>query len=584
MHPVVLIPLATAFGAAALAAAIAAREPGQRANRLVAAVLLCDVWWALFEVLCLTAPDASAALRFARLAVVGGMLLSPIALHLLAVVVPEPQLPQRPLLTAQYAIGAAFALASLGGPWFTPGVARESWGFVPLIGPLVPWAYLALLLVPLIALLRVLRLRTLDRVPRSRASPWVELAIGLTVLVASVTDFLLPSLGKPVPRLGSASVALWGLVTWWMVYRFRGTGLAPRQFASEILATLPDGVALVRLDGRIRAANAKLAQLAKRAPDDLLGRPVSELVIEPAEAAAGAERESELVSASGARVPVSLSDAWLHDRAGFAIGRVLVVRDLEELVSLRSRLLTSARLAAVGQLAAGIAHEINNPIAYVRSNVSLLERHWKDLAAVFESRSAAPAVTAALTRSRELLHAAADGIDRIASIVRDVGGFSWKGGSENEPADPVELLETAVRVAGPQLRRKASVERSFVKLPLVPCRPQELMQVFLNLMLAGVHTIEQHGTLRLSAGIEGAFVWVEIAVDGAGLAPEDLERIFDPFSPSHSGAAQAGLGLAISRQIVERQGGRIRVESQPGRGMRFRVYLPASAAPAEGSD
>jgi len=584
VHPFALIPLATVFGAAALAAAIAARETGQRANRLVAAVLLCDAWWALFELLCLTAQDASAALLYARMASVGSILLSPVALHLLVVVVPEPLLHYRRLLAAQYAIGTALVLATLGGPWFTPGVAREGWGFAPMIGPLVPWAYLALLLVPLIALLRVLRLRTLARVPRARASPWVEIAIGLTMLVASVTDFLLPSLGKPAPRLGSASVAVWGLVTWWMVYRFRDSGLSPRQFASEILATLPDGVALVRLDGRIRALNAKLAQLAKRTPSDLLGSPLDELVIEPAEAAAGAEREGELISASGARVPVSLSDAWLYDGAGSAIGRVLVVRDLEELVSLRSRLLTSARLAAVGQLAAGIAHEINNPIAYVRSNVGLLERHWKDLAAAFESRTAAPAVIAALTRSRELLHAAADGIDRIASIVRDVGGFSWKGGSENEPADPVALLETAVRVAGPQLRRKASVERSFVKLPLVPCRPQELMQVFLNLVLAGVHTIEQHGHLHLSAGIEGAFVWVEIGVDGAGLAPEDLERIFDPFSPSHGGVTQAGLGLAISRQIVERQGGRIQVESQPGRGMRFRVFLPVTATPAEGSD
>jgi signal transduction histidine kinase len=183
-------------------------------------------------------------------------------------------------------------------------------------------------------------------------------------------------------------------------------------------------------------------------------------------------------------------------------------------------------------------------------------------------------VIAALARSRELLHEAAEGIDRIAGIVRDVGGFSWKGGAEPEPADVIELLETALRVAGPQLRRKASVERRFPKLPLVPCRPQELMQVFLNLVLAGVHTIDAHGQIRLSAGNEAAFVWVEIEVDGAGFAPEDLERIFDPFAPSHGGVAQAGLGLAISRQIVERQGGSIQIESQPGRGMRFRVYLP----------
>jgi signal transduction histidine kinase len=578
MHPVAWIPLLAAFGAAALAAAIAAREPGQRANRMLAAVLLCDVWWSLGELLCITARSQAEALFYARIETIGSLLLSPVALHLLQVVVPEPQIRHRRLLVAQYAIAAALVLASLSSPWFTPGVTRESWGYAPQIGPLVAWAYLALLLTPALAMIRVMRLRTLERLPRTGASPQVEIAIGITVLVSSITDFLLPSLGKPFPRLGCASVAVWGLVTWWRVYRFRGNPLTPRQFAGEILATLPDGVALVRLDGRIRAVNAKLAQLARRTPAQLIGSQLERLVIEPAEATAGAEREGELLSASGARVPVSLSDAWLYDGA-VPIGRVLVVRNLEELVSLRSRLLTSARLAAVGQLAAGIAHEINNPIAYVRSNVGLLERHWKKLGGVFESRRAAPPVQAALASAREQLRAAADGIDRIASIVRDVGGFSWKGGSEPEPADPVELLETAVRVAGPQLRRKATVQRSFVKLPLVPCRPQELMQVFLNLVLAGVHTIEEHGQLGLSAGIEDPFVWVEIAVDGAGLPPEDLERIFDPFQPSQGGVAQAGLGLAISRQIVERQGGTVQVESQPGRGMRFRVYLPVSATP-----
>ncbi len=151
----------------------------------------------------------------------------------------------------------------------------------------------------------------------------------------------------------------------------------------------------------------------------------------------------------------------------------------------------------------------------------------------------------------------------VARVVRDVGGFSWKGGSENELTDPLELLELALRVAGPQLRRKAEVERSFAKLPLVPCRPQELMQVFLNLVLAGLQAIEQRGRLRLGSGLgagsDSGFVWLEIAIDGDGLAPEARDPIFDPFgapndgfgTPKH-GAAQSGLGLAISRQMIER--------------------------------
>ena len=580
MHPIALIPLAAALGAAALAAAIAARDPGQRANQLMAALLACDVWWALCQVIGLAASEPATALFYARLEMIGSATLAPVAWQLLAVVLPEPLLSDRRLLTLEYGIAAGIVLACLTTPWLVPGVVETSWGFAPLIGPLVVWAYVALMLLPIIVLSQLLRQRTLQRVVRPLTRPWIEFAIGLTALVTSITDFMLPAIGQHVPRLGSASVALWAGFTWLKVYRFRGAGLSPRTFANEILATLPDGVALVRLDGRIRALNAKLAQLARQAPDKLLGRPLGELIVEPQAAETGAERECELVSASGARVPVSLSDAWLRDDAGFAIGRVLVIRDLEELVSLRSRLLTSARLAAVGQLAAGIAHEINNPMAYVRSNVGLLEHHWKTLASAFEAREPAPSVRAALARSHELLRTAADGIDRVASIVRDVGGFSWKGGSENELTDPIELLELAIRMAGPQLRRKAEVERSFAKLPLVPCRPQELVQVFLNLVLAGVRAIEQHGRLSLNAGVEGAFVWLEIAVAGARLAPEILDPIVDPWQASGGSAAESGLGLAISRQMVERQGGHILIESQPGSGVRFRVSLPI--APAAG--
>jgi signal transduction histidine kinase len=578
VHPIVLIPLCSALIAAALAAAILAREPGRSANRMMAAVLACAVWWSLGQVLTLTASGPAAALAYARLELFGGSLLGPFALHLLYVVLPEPFVANRRWLVAEYAVGAVIAVASVASPWFVPGVVQTSFGFAPLIGPLVLWGYVALLALPVVALIRLLSRSTLQRASRRHSLPWIEFAIGLTSLVTSITDFALPALGRHVPRLGSASVAIWALVTWLSVYRFRGVGLSPRTFANEILATLPDGVALVRLDGRIRAANAKLAQLARQTPERLLGRPLDELIREPQAAAAGSERECELVSASGARLPVSLSDATLRDADGVAIGRVLVIRDLEELVSLRSRLLTSARLAAVGQLAAGIAHEINNPIAYVRSNVGLLERHWKTLASAFETRESPPAVGPALARSQELLRAAADGIDRVASVVRDVGGFSWKGGAENELTDPVELLELAVRVAGPQLRRKADVERSFAKLPLVPCRPQELMQVLLNLVLAGVHSIERRGRLRLSSGSDGRSVWLEIAVDGAGLAPEALDPILDPFATPGAGPAHSGLGLAISRQMLERQGGRILVASEAGRGLRFHVALPIAAA------
>ena len=495
----------------------------------MAAVLACDVWWALCQVLGLTASEPAAALFYARLETLGSVMLAPFSLHLLVVVLPEPLLPSRRLLAAQYAMAASHRARERHQPLVRARGGAHELRLRADDRPARAVGLRRAAVAAAIASLRLVRLRTLQRVSRPHAIPWIEFAIGLTALVTSITDFALPALGRHVPRLGSASVALWAVFTWLWVYRFRGAGLSPRTFANEILATLPDGVALVRLDGRIRALNAKLAQLARQAPGKLLGRPLGELIVEPQAAATGTERECELVSASGARVPVSLSDAWLRDDAGFAIGRVLVIRDLEELVSLRSRLLTSARLAAVGQLAAGIAHEINNPIAYVRSNVGLLERHWKTLASAFETREAAPAVRAALARSHELLRTAADGIDRVASIVRDVGGFSWKGGSENELTDPIELLELA-RARGGAAAAPQGGGRAQLREAAARALPAAGADAGLPQSRAGRRACDRAARPAApGAGVEGAFVWLEIAVDGAGLAPEALDPIFDPF-------------------------------------------------------
>jgi signal transduction histidine kinase len=573
LHPYLLVPLATALASGALAAATLVREPTSVPNRLMAACLLCAVWWSVFQVLWMTTPDMGRALLFARFGPIGSAMLSPLSAHLLVSIRPAALRAAVPLLPVGYATALGVALVSATTDSVVPAMQWTSWGYMPVVPSSVLFTVAALGALPAITLMLSVHASAKQDEPRS---PWIEIAVGIPLAFASITDLVLPLSGVPVLQLGNTCVAVSGLLSWLYVYRFRGARLTPGVFAREILSTLPDGVALVRHDGRIRAVNAKLASLAKREADALISRPLSEVIVETASNGA-AEREGELVNADGVRSPVSLSETWLHDAQGFVLGRVLVVRDLEEMVSLRSRLLTSARLAAVGQLAAGIAHEINNPIAYVRSNVGLLERHWKTLATALAAP--APPQRAALARSGELLQAAAEGIDRVASIVRDVGGFSSKGGSENELADPIELLETAVRVAGPQLRRRASVERQFVKLPLVPSRPQELMQVFLNLLLAGVNAIPERGRILLASGVDGGFAWIEITVEGARIAPEALARIFDPFSSLASGTTEAGLGLAISRQIVERLGGGVLVESQPGRGMRFRVSLPTSAPP-----
>jgi signal transduction histidine kinase len=253
---------------------------------------------------------------------------------------------------------------------------------------------------------------------------------------------------------------------------------------------------------------------------------------------------------------------------------VLVIRDLREVVSLRSRLITSGRLAAVGQLAAGIAHEINNPIAYVQSNMNLLHEHWGVVKTEFEKSAPGSVIEKILEDGGEMIEESGEGLSRVAEIVRDVGGFSRPSHLERESVDLNKLLDTAARVAHPQLRHRATLERRYGELPLVPCMAQELMQVFLNLLLNAAQSMEMVGTIRLVTEHDGDRVWIHVIDDGKGMDPETLERIFTPFFTTKPVGEGTGLGLSISHQIIEKHGGKIDVESTPGEGTTFHISLP----------
>jgi PAS domain S-box-containing protein len=580
MHAYALIPLFSALGAAGLASAIAAREPGLRANRLVALILLSAAFWSLCEFLWNTLPDEALALRYARFSSFGALMLGPLGLHLMLTVLPELAGRLRGLLAASYAATLAAVATNVLTPWYADEMLNTPWGRTPALGPAVPVVFVAVAAPPLCAFGCWLWRRRAREA--SQRTGWAAAAPVAAFCVATLTEFILPLAEVPAPRLGSASIVVWGAVTFWAVYRVREPVIAPRRFAREILSILPAGVVLLRLDGRIRACNARFGELVGCAARELMGLPMKDLVEGTAAAAArsGGDRECDLRRADGGRIPVCVSHAPLRDRDGATIGAVLVVRDLREVTALRGRLITSGRLAAVGQLAAGITHEINNPIAYVRSNVALFERHWQSVGEALEKALASPPVAAALAEGSEMLRESREGIERVAAIVRDVGGFSQTGPAVRELEDVSRLLDTAVRVAAPQLRGRARIERCFSAVPLVACFPQELMQVFLNLVLNAAQALETQGTIRLVTETRDGDAIVRVEDDGRGMPPEIRERVFDPFFTTKPAGEGTGLGLAISRQIVIRHGGTIRVESQPGRGTAFEIRLPVPAGAA----
>ena len=307
-----------------------------------------------------------------------------------------------------------------------------------------------------------------------------------------------------------------------------------------------------------------------------MGVPIDEILVDldTPQSRVHGDRERKLIQADGERITVLIDETDLFDDDGERLGKVIVVRDLREVASLRNRLVTSGRLAAVGQLAAGIAHEINNPIAYVQSNINLFEEHWETLATEFEKNERGEEVAATFSEGREMIEELRDGLARVNSIVRDVGGFSRDSEPARESSDINKLLETAVRVAHPRVRKRAEVTRRYGELPLIPCFAQELMQVFLNLLLNAAHAIEAMGEIQLETTFDGEWIEVRVADNGAGMAADTLDQIFMPFFTTKAVGEGTGLGLPISRQIVEKHGGTIDVESTPGVGTIFHVRLP----------
>jgi PAS domain S-box-containing protein len=383
--------------------------------------------------------------------------------------------------------------------------------------------------------------------------------------------------------LAAASVICFlalGLVAVWSIRRFGTSRRPPANFAEEILDTLPDGVLLVRADGSIRVANVALARLSGYPERELLGMPWTDLLTPAAKAG-----EYELCCAPGERFPVAVMSSDLCDRQGSGrrgndrqdntTGMVIAVRDLRELEDLRTRVILSARLAAMGELATGVAHEINNPIAFVRSNLSQLQTHWKTLCADLEDRIRELELCEIAEEGDDLIGESIDGVDRAAEIVRGIRGFSHADGVDRDAANLNQLIEEILHLAASQMQSSVTIERYYVELPPVQCAPQELKQAFLNLIVNAGHAVEDGGTVRITTALEADSVVVRIKDDGEGIPPELIDRIFDPFFSTRTVYEGSGLGLGIAYQIVKSHGGEIDVDSAPGEGTCFHVRLPA---------
>jgi two-component system NtrC family sensor kinase len=251
------------------------------------------------------------------------------------------------------------------------------------------------------------------------------------------------------------------------------------------------------------------------------------------------------------------------------------------------------KMASVGQLAAGVAHEINNPMGYITSNLNSLGRYAEKLAQFLELQEKTlenctdPETRSAIMEQkrqlkmdfvlkdlRELIAESLEGAKRVSKIVQDLKSFSRAEGNEAVLSDLNEYIRSTVNVVRNEIKYVAELDLQLAEIPQVICRPQQISQVVMNLLVNAAHAIVDKGVITLrTEQVDG---WVEISVSdtGSGIAPELMEKIFEPFFTTKVAGKGTGLGLAISIDIVRKHGGELLVSSERGTGTTFTVRLP----------
>ncbi len=276
----------------------------------------------------------------------------------------------------------------------------------------------------------------------------------------------------------------------------------------------------------------------------------------------------------------------------------------------QTQLLQSEKLASIGQLAAGVAHEINNPIGYVHSNLGTLDGYIRDLFSLiggFETAAEALPGDAPqrdelarlkqkldLSYLREdipvLMHESKEGITRVRKIVQDLKDFSRLDSSPDwQYADLTLGLDSTLNIVHNEIKYHADVVKEYGDIPQIECLPSQLNQVFMNLMVNAAHAMEgPRGTITLRTGLgtgkDAGMVWVEVADTGKGIPAENVGRIFDPFFTTKPVGKGTGLGLSLAYGIIQKHLGRIEVASEVGKGTTFRVTLPIEHVEAEVDD
>ena len=340
-----------------------------------------------------------------------------------------------------------------------------------------------------------------------------------------------------------------------------------KTYTENVVESMADALISIDNEKKIVTLNRRAGEILGAAEKDLKGRGIGEVLGENGEELLHLEENMAIVrdeeikvkQGSGKEIPLSLSAAPLKDDMGQSIGSVLLLRDLREIRDLQEKVRRGERLAALGRLAAGVAHEIRNPLSSIRGFAQYFRNRFKD-------------------REEELEYASimVKEVDRLNRVITELLDFARPKEPHREPHSLENIFDQSLRLLQPELAKKqVEVERKFEPhLPLVRVDRDQISQAILNLLLNSLESIDVGGKIRIGLEKRDSFPLLQLAISdtGRGIPREDLGRVFEPFfSTKRKGT---GLGLAIVHQIVESHGGEIQVESKEGEGTTFRIILP----------
>ena len=365
----------------------------------------------------------------------------------------------------------------------------------------------------------------------------------------------------------------------------------------QIVETTTDGIVTVNPSGQIVFVNRRFAEMLGYQPQEMIGKLATTFMTTAGQAVAKAAfkrraeglkdaNDSGFLHRNGNEIMVNIAGSPVFDAEGNHVGSLAVVRDITESTRMQSQLMVSDRMASVGTLAAGVAHEINNPLAAVMANLDYIAEIVGQLGG--SSRGTmSPAMRDTWIRDEITapLDDAREAAERVRFIVRDLKMFSRSPTEELKgPVNVKAVMESSLRMAWNEVRHRARLVKNYDNVPDVDANEARLGQVFLNLIVNAAQAIPEgraeDNEIRVTARLEGKRVVIEVADTGPGIPPEIINRVFDAFFTTKAVGVGSGLGLAICHRIVTDIGGELTVRSKMGAGTVFRVSLPEAVIEA----